>query len=282
MSETDLQRIVKEAEKIAMSVHESLRGAAFNSAFELLVQQSGIDNVARSTRRAPHVPSQTSNSNDSSEEEVATLLQMDGTAYPKVRSASRVLDRALNVLRIAKDNFQMDGLSATQIAKVLTDKFRLPTTHSAVRMALDRAGDKVDRVVLDKGAIRYRLMAPGEDYLDRNGEKDANKTTPKRPPRAKTTSAQKSAVKQKAASTKNTNSKKRAGRPGPKVALTELASAGFFKSAKTIGEIQARLDEQQGYKYKSTELSPALVRLLRDKVISREKNSDGQYEYTSK
>jgi hypothetical protein len=28
-------------------------------------------------------------------------------------------------------------------------------------------------------------------------------------------------------------------------------------------------------------LSPALVRMLRDKLINREKNSEGQYEYKS-
>ena len=176
MSEADLQRIVKQAEKIAMRVHESVRGAAFNSILNILVQQSGIGNAAHDNQRVPRISQRASKTNDSPKNEVAILMQMDGTAYPKVRSASRVLDRSLNVLRSAKDDFQIDGLGAIQIAKVLSDKFRLTTKDSAVRMALDRAGDKVDRVVLNKNTIRYRIMASGEDYLENSSEKNSSKS----------------------------------------------------------------------------------------------------------
>ena len=47
-------------------------------------------------------------------------------------------------------------------------------------------------------------------------------------------------------------------------------------------DIQSEIENSQGYRYKSTDLSPVLVRLLRDKIIVREKNAEGQYEYKSR
>jgi hypothetical protein len=68
-------------------------------------------------------------------------------------------------------------------------------------------------------------------------------------------------------------------RPGPKAVLQELVDGGFFKSPKTIGDIQSHLGKKKGRRYKTTELSPSLLRLIRDTVLDRDENKDGQYEY---
>ena len=39
------------------------------------------------------------------------------------------------------------------------------------------------------------------------------------------------------------------------------------------------MKENEGRRYKANEISPALLRLLRDKKLERAKNKDGQYEY---
>lgn len=282
MRQMDLKSITKEAERIAMSVDESVREAAYNRAFDFLVQQSNLGNAAPNKWHSPRDVSQSLGSSGSSVDEIATLMQIDRTAHKEVLNASSVLDRSLNVLRIANDEFQIDGLKAPQIAKILTEKFRLRTTRQAVQQALDNAGDKADRVPTEKGVV-YRIMAPGETYLDNGDEQKSKKLVSPQPRRAKTANMQKSAEKREArkASTKGISSRKRNGRPGPKAALVELVSTGFFKTGKTISDIQSQLEEKQGYKYKSTDLSPALVRLLREAVIIRQKNSDGQYEYKS-
>lgn len=283
MSQMDLKSIVKEAEKIAMSVDKSLREAAYNRAFDVLMQQNNLGNVPSGRQVSSRSSSHASEAISSSADEMATLMQIDRTAHQEVLKASSVLDRSLNVLRIANDEFQIDGLKAPQLAKVLTEKFRLRTTRQAVQQALDNAGDKVDRVPTEKGVV-YRIMAAGEMYLDNEKGEKSGSSAPPQTRRSKTASSPKSSGKQTAAkaSTKDAASRKRNGRPGPKGALEELASKGFFKTGKTISDIQAELEEKQGYKYKSTDLSPALVRLLRETVIVRERNSDGQYEYKSK
>ena len=62
--------------------------------------------------------------------------------------------------------------------------------------------------------------------------------------------------------------------------ISQLLTDGFFKSPKTIGSIVEYCKTSRGHHYKASECSPALLRLLRDKKLKRQKNKDGQYEYS--
>jgi hypothetical protein len=95
--------------------------------------------------------------------------------------------------------------------------------------------------------------------------------------------------KVKVAGTKRTHSapklttvKSGSARIGPKAALESLLKATFWNQQRTIGELQDHLRTTRGYKYKATELSPALVRLLREGKIDRNQNKENQYEYKPK
>lgn len=281
MNGMNIQSIIKQAEKVAMTVDESLREAAFNRTVELLTQQGGFSNTAPNKQNVG-VAKVKPNINEESKDEITTLMQIDRTAHPEILEAESVLDRSLHLLKAANNDCQIDELNASQIAKVLTDKFRLRTSHQSVRQALDRAGDKVDRVSKDN-VTAYRIMSRGESYLDDGGEKDSkqsnsassNKTNGKS---VRTKEAQKSETTKAQEST----SKKRNGRPGPTTLVKDLVAAGFFNAPKIINDIQSEIENSQGYRYKSTDLSPVLVRLLRDKMIVRERNAEGQYEYKSR
>lgn len=85
--------------------------------------------------------------------------------------------------------------------------------------------------------------------------------------------------KKEATSKKGTKTRK-ASRPGPKVVVTQLLENGFFSSPRLIMEIRDELQHQRGYKYTIQNLSPALVRLVRDESLKRKKNQSGQYEYS--
>ena len=69
------------------------------------------------------------------------------------------------------------------------------------------------------------------------------------------------------------------GRPGGKVTLDTLITEGFFKAPKTIGQIVEHCDTSLAMKYKQSEFSGPLMRQVREKRLTRRKNSDGQYEY---
>jgi len=61
--------------------------------------------------------------------------------------------------------------------------------------------------------------------------------------------------------------------------VSALVKDGFFKSPQTIGNIIEYCGTQKGHHFKSNEISPALLRLIRNQTLSRKKNKDNQYEY---
>jgi hypothetical protein len=75
-------------------------------------------------------------------------------------------------------------------------------------------------------------------------------------------------------------SQRASGSPGAYAMINELVGGGFFKTPRTIGSIVEHCRTARGHHYKANECSPALLRLLRDKKLKRQKNKDGQYEYT--
>ena len=69
------------------------------------------------------------------------------------------------------------------------------------------------------------------------------------------------------------------GRPSPRTVLDDLIKQDFFKEKKIISAIISHCKDKLTYSYESRELSPALIRCIRDKKLKREKNTNNQYEY---
>lgn len=278
MTTTDWKGLFKEAAEIAASVPESMQQAAFNRALDLLLQQRGVS--APEVRREQPKPQSRRGRPPGEGGRIDRLMEtLDRTRYPGVMGATKVLDRALLVLGAAREH-EVDGLTAHEIGSILTDKFRVTTKDSAVRMALGKAGDKVDRT-RSGSAFVYRLMAPGEAYLQSLGSAPGTPTpTVGRRPRRSRRRASKPAPA-KAGGSDEARPRRSDGRPGPKTVVEGLIGTGFFSDGRTMAAIQEHVEKAQGRRYKATDLSPALVRLLREKKLTREKNAEGQYEYKS-
>jgi hypothetical protein len=63
-------------------------------------------------------------------------------------------------------------------------------------------------------------------------------------------------------------------RKGPQQLMAELADDGYFKSKRTIGDVQKRLEEK-GHIYAMESLSTPLLRLTRNRTLRRIKDKDG-------
>lgn len=90
---------------------------------------------------------------------------------------------------------------------------------------------------------------------------------------APSSSAPVKAPRKKAAASSGKKAQKTA-RKSPKALIEELASENFFKSKRTIGEVQKKLEEK-GHIYALHSLSTPLLRLTRSKVLRRIKEKDG-------
>lgn len=73
--------------------------------------------------------------------------------------------------------------------------------------------------------------------------------------------------------------KRTSRRLGPKAVLEELISEDYFKTPKSLGEALDHIRRAKAYQFRPNELSPALVRLVREKKLTRDRTESGQYEY---
>ena len=163
---------------------------------------------------------------------------------------------------------------------MLTEKFRARISRQSVGQSLNAAGRYVNRYK-EGSTVLFQIMGPGEAYLDTPKEAGAkapakgNNATKKASPKSKAVArAAKSSKKPEGSSSKSKS------RVGSYAALRQLYDDGFFSSARTIGNITDELKQNHGRTYKSSEMSPALLRYLRSGDLKREKNKDNQYEYT--
>lgn len=298
-AEPDLKKLFKQAAEIAMQVPESMQDAAFNRALEMLTahapEQTG---VRQATKRIPADPPKSKNdSSNAVDQQISAeglIDAIDSTQHPEITSDVKILDRCLLILQIAHKDYDVDGLSPSEIAKILTDKFRISSSATTVSMALGRATNLVNRVSRGKG-FEYRIMAPGLKHLAQRDDGGAVSPSHKLHPRkrAKAQTKKKPSSKKKAPTKKGVdstkgksqsskkNATKSSRRPGPGAMLTELVSAGFFSEAKSISDIQEHAEHSLAHTYGINELSTPLRRAIHNKRLVRTKNSDGQYEYTS-
>jgi len=98
------------------------------------------------------------------------------TKYPLVKKLEGSKDLAFYILKIVKDDLDIDGLTSSQIVEILTKKFNLEKdipTADAITKALKRATEYVELVPLKTSfgrggkTIKAMIAPAGEDYIDK-------------------------------------------------------------------------------------------------------------------
>lgn len=219
------------------------------------------------------------------------IARIDRTKYSDIGATARVADNALKVLQLANDDLDTDGLTALEMSDVLTKKFRIPVTPNAVNIALERETGTVDVRVVE-GIKRFHIMASGDEYLKklRSGESVSRIRRAGGGKRARQPNVKQDETKSETPKAPKTSgrkapghgaqSKRASGRPGPKAAVTELITRGFFAGPRTIAAVQEELRHNRGHVFSIQELAPALVRSIRDGSLKRARDTQGQYEYS--
>lgn len=276
--------LFKRAAEIASVVPEPMQDAAFQRALDMLQEEE----AGHSSRRSSPKRSQRTSTETSIDSKVGStkpddvLIEgIDRTKHTEVADEPKVLERALHILKIAHDEFGIDGLSANEIARVLTEKFRIRTTRQRVNQVLDSATTLVDRASgAGRRGARYRIMAPGERHLakPRDEGKDRTDTTS----RKSTSQPRRAARKQAKSKGPSATSQRRRRSVGPRAAIDGLLSDGYLDEPRTIGDVRDYLESKKGRTFKVTDISPTLTRMLRDGSLDREKTEAGQYEYQRK
>jgi hypothetical protein len=283
LSDSELQEVFKRAAAIAKVVPESMQEAAFHRALDALTGQPSRTMPDRSRRAAPARKRTERKEEGEEEDPVAMLMAMERSRAPEVDDNEGSLGKGLALLHVARREFGIDGLTSQQIATVLTDKFRSRLTRQAINQAMDAAGRMVDRVKTGRGT-KIRIMEAGEHWLELPPEKrrsDGGKrvkgaSSPRRTRRL--SHAEKEGPGESPAPSKP--APRRPSR-GPKGAVESLINAGWFSTPRSLPDIRKELESRFALRYKPTDLSPAMTRLLREGKLRRTKSESGQYDYES-
>jgi hypothetical protein len=289
----ELSEMFARAAEIAKLVPEAMQDAAFNRALDLLVDPSTRSKPAAQTRKRARQSTSRREKVQAGvvpdDDPVKILMRMRRDQAPGVDLESGVLAKSLALLRVSFDELEIDGLGASQIAKVLTEKFRFRASRQAVNQALDRAGPLVDRRA-DTTPTKYFLMDAGVKFLDtpvdeRSQTKAATKRrvakSSKTKKTVKTVAKKAKPAKKVAAKGSGREVKKSSGPMGPKPSILYLIGSGFLSEPRTLQDMCDELDLKRGVKFKSDQISSTIVRLLRDGTLIRTRNSENQYEYTT-
>ncbi|MEA2640051.1 MAG: hypothetical protein QOF51_1445 [Chloroflexota bacterium] len=272
---TSVDDLVARAVTAAEKAPDALREVTFSEVFRYLSGQGAGFEPAASTSA--------SKSRKAKEPQGDPLADFDRTKLGELNDDTPALERALSVLRQARDDHAVDDLTAPQIADLLTKTVRIRTSRTTISTALDNAVTLVSRRKVGNKVL-YSIMGAGETYLDDPQARDKLKSKPARKSSSKAKSAARSSPKAKSNSSPGKSAKnsaaKSGGRPGPQTALRGLIDAGYFAQPRAIQDAQKRLEQSRGYRYKQNELSGPLVRLLRKGLLQREMKGD-QYEYST-
>jgi hypothetical protein len=264
-----LKEQFEQASKIASVVPEAMQPEAFNRALEALQGNQKVSPKSKIDQSNPR----SSRTNDRQSDD-DWWQQIDASQYHAVFDAPNTRHRVLEVLKLARDDFNVDYLTPIQISTILLKKFKISMETKHVSARLGEMMRYINRQPDGKG-YKYALMHAGDKFL--TGEiKD----------QAKPKAATKKTANKKGSATKNPvgekKSVKKSSRPGPKGIVEQLIKDGFFNQPKLIQEISKHVSKTMGYTLKNTDLSPALVRLVRSQQLDRDENENGQYEYKKK
>lgn len=288
----DMQELFKEAAKIAAVVPEAMQDAAFHRALDMLTtgeQPKGKTGPPRGASKRSSSGGYRVSGNASGDDRVAQVSAISRDDAPEVDQEESVQGRSIALLVVAKREADVDGLTAPEIANILTEKFRHRTTRQAVQQAMDAAGNMIDRQRHGNGAAVYRVMKTGEDWLATSADQRApSGGSSRRRPAAKkaSTSATVNTPRAKKASggaRKAAGAKKASGtgrRTGPKAVLEALITEGYFVEPRGIADIRQHIRDQRAISFENSDLSPTLIRLLREGKLKRAK-ADNQYVYTA-
>jgi len=293
----ELEEAFKRAAAIAATVPPALQEVAFNRALDAVLGVShwrgsegtngsgGGGGGGRGTSRQTAARDNGAAPVEDAADPVKTLMSLPRDKAEEVDDEDGALGKALAMLVVAEREAGISGLSAPQIAAVLTGKFKWKVSRQAITQALDRAGKMVDSYSDGPGARLYRIMSAGETYLatsvtDRNAPVSSGTRRKRQAPASPENAAPgMGEVVTRAAPKRNAAKQSGTRRTGPKEAIEQLIATGFFASPQVLGSIRDEIRDRRGLVFKSTDLSPCMTRLLRDGKLTRRRNGDAQYEY---
>lgn len=166
----ELRAKVRLAAEVAKSAPD-FQEHAFNKVLDYLLQEGGgavgvpRKGIGRATRSSGKLPISSPNSL----ERIKPIL---GAPAELVNEHSEIYSleargKIYKLLALARDKFQIDGLTTAELRAIANQKFRLGILDGTLRGTLSKAPpQEVGRETTETGDTLYKLFQPGVTYLE--------------------------------------------------------------------------------------------------------------------
>lgn len=147
--------MIEEASEAAKHAPDHLQEAAFNKAFEALMaaQEAGKSTKTQLRSRGDQKAPNKRTSADSNMEE-DTLDQLDRTVHPDIYYEDSALNNSLRLLRAAKDDLGIDGISVPKQFRNRLTKYYGDLKQAYVRGDFDVCGSRSGKFAAFRAFLR--------------------------------------------------------------------------------------------------------------------------------
>lgn len=175
MSEKNYKEKIEIAKKAVegLNLDDNLKLKAFEKVLDDLLGNRLSNNKEVSTRKTRKSKKKIYSAVESvkdGEIEEDIMSKINAEDFPKIHNLTSKLDLSLYLLKVLREKYKIDGLISSQIAKILSEKFRIKANQFNIGMILSKSKKYLDRdKVMTRGGIgyKYKIMKSGEDYLDK-------------------------------------------------------------------------------------------------------------------
>lgn len=170
MSTIDYGLLAKKARDAVQDLEEPFRSLAYSRILDELLRKEGKpDGGSKPPEHAAKraIPNPTPSVADDQDPVEAFLSRsIDANPYADLlRGRGHLVEKCLAVLKMARDEFGIDGLGAVDLYNVLVKKFRVAGVHQQnISRDLGSALQYVSRIQV-RGRPKYLLTAAGEQHL---------------------------------------------------------------------------------------------------------------------
>ena len=145
-------------------------GLAFQRILDHLLGADTAEATRERRPRGPRTSTRKAAASTSESGRIAPILQAKAEIISEAMTWLGRLDqrnKLYGVLKVARDHFEIDGLTIPEFREVANGKFRLGIPDGTLRGTLSRAPQsEVGREQNADGERLYRLMRPGDEALD--------------------------------------------------------------------------------------------------------------------
>lgn len=166
-----VQKVADKATQVAEGIEEPYKSLIYPIIFKNLLDEEILEERMSPEPMREKVPEVLlehlkPKSQEQSQEDISKILvsNFDWSKYIYIHKIEPY-EQYLLVLKIAHEEFGIDGLSPPEITKILFEKFRISKTYNAVSMALSGLrGKDVDRIRRGTSFV-YRISKLGLDRI---------------------------------------------------------------------------------------------------------------------